>query len=373
MGRKSIIVLSFIAIIILAIVLSMALQGRKKTPAEKPPKEFKVFAKTEIVKYSQIVPQVKEGGRLGSNRYVEVISEVQGEILKTNVNLKRGQKFKKGNLLIKIFNEEAKFNLKASKSRFITSIANALPDLKIDYPDSYSKWMNFFNSIKMDQKLPGLPEIALSQEKIFMASRNILNDYFLIKSAEVRLSKYSIYAPFKGTFTDVMLEVGSIANPGSRIARIICTDLLELEIPVKVEDINLLVVGDKVRVTTEDESVEMEGRIIRIADFVSPATQSVSVFIGIRPNNKIKLYEGLYLTASFNGTPLTHVMEIPRNAVFNTDIVFVVHKGKLAKEKIKIHKINEKTLIFSGLNEGSEIVIEPLVNAQTGTLVEKIK
>jgi len=372
MDRKILIISGAIILLLVAVILSKFLSDQKEAPPEIDPKEYIIYTETAFVEYRDVSPVIREGGKLGSNNYVDVTSEVQGEILKGNVNLKRGQSFKKGELLVNIFDKETRYNLKASKSRFINSVANSLPDLKIDFFESYDKWLNFFNSINIDDELPELPEISSSKEKIFLAGRNILNDYYNIKSAEVRLNKYSIYAPFNGTFSDVMLEVGSIANPGSRIARIIRTDKLELEIPIKVEDINRIKVGDKVEMTTDITTSIIEGVIVRIADYVASQTQSVSVFINISCNNSVRLYEGLYLTASFNAEVLENVMEIPRNAVFNTDMVYIVKKGKLVKEQINIHKINEKTLIFSGLEPGTELVIEPLVNAHEGTVVEKI-
>jgi len=66
-------------------------------------------------------------------------------------------------------------------------------------------------------------------------------------------------------------------------------------------------------------------------------------------------------------------MEIPRNAVFNTNEVFTVEDGKLMKHTITISKINEKTLIFTGLEEGIELVVEPLVNALENSRVEIVR
>jgi hypothetical protein len=63
-------------------------------------------------------------------------------------------------------------------------------------------------------------------------------------------------------------------------------------------------------------------------------------------------------------------MEVPRNVVFNTNEVFIVENNRLSKKTINIIKLNEKTLIFNGLEEGDILVTQPLVNVQEGTLVE---
>ena len=65
-------------------------------------------------------------------------------------------------------------------------------------------------------------------------------------------------------------------------------------------------------------------------------------------------------------------MEIPRNAVFNTNEVFVIVEDRLQKRQINIIKENEKTLIFNGLEESEMIVLQPLINVLEGTLVERL-
>lgn len=370
-GRKFKIVASVILLLVVSVGLMSVLGSMKQEPPRNEKEVAKVYVKVEKVVYNDMSPTFSEGGRLGSQNKVDLMSEVQGKILVTKTSLKKGERFKKGDLLIRIFDEEARNNLMASKSRFLNILAGTLPDLNIDYPESYDKWLQFYERIDISENLPELVDFSLNKEKTFLASRNVLNDYYLIKSAEIRLSKYSIYAPFSGSFTEVYFEVGSIANPGGRIATIIQTDKLELEIPIKVEQIEFINIGDKVNVDANKH--EVLGKIVRISDFVSPETQSVSVFISLYPNKEIKLFEGMYLNANFKGKPLSNVMEMPRNAVVNRNQVFIVENGKLAKRAIKVFKLNETTLMFSGLEEGVDLVVEPLINPRVGMNVEKLK
>ena len=207
--RKSLInIVVIIILFALSYFLYGMLTGFAESPEEKQREDIKLFVRTQKVVYTTNTAKIIETGRLSSQHKVDLSAEVQGQILPGNVILKEGTKFKKGDLLIRIFDEEAKNNLKASKSRFMNGIAAILPDIRIDFPESYQKYEDFFNSIKIDKPLPELPKLDSNKEKVFLASRNILNDYFNIKSAEVRLAKYRLYAPFNGTFTTVYLETG---------------------------------------------------------------------------------------------------------------------------------------------------------------------
>jgi hypothetical protein len=63
-------------------------------------------------------------------------------------------------------------------------------------------------------------------------------------------------------------------------------------------------------------------------------------------------------------------MEIPRNAVFNTNEVFIVRNGRLAKEQINVVKVNQRTIFFNGPAEGDSVVVQQLMNVSEGTLVQ---
>jgi len=221
--------------------------------------------------------------------------------------------------------------------------------------------------------LPELPKLDSDKEKVFLASRNILNDYFNIKSAEIRLSKYRLYAPFEGTFTAVYLEPGSVANPGSRIASMIRTDKLELEVPVRIEDAYWIHVGDEVKVSTKDRHLHWMGKVVRKSDFMDPSSQAITVYIALAPEKGKPLFQGQYLMADFASKTLENSMEIPRNAIFNKDKIFTVENGKLKQNQLTILKNNEATVIFSGLPEGVDIVVEPLINAREGLNAEILK
>jgi RND family efflux transporter MFP subunit len=185
----------------------------------------------------------------------------------------------------------------------------------------------------------------------------------------VRLEKYRIYAPFNGTFTAVFMEVGSVANPGSRIATMIRTDKLELAVPVEIDDIYWIEVGDPVRIMTEDAARTWNGKVVRKSDFVDPGTQSITVYVSVFPTSENPLYQGQYLKAYFEMKKVENSMVIPRNAIFNNNQVYFVENERLKKGEVKILKHNQNTVLINGIPEGVFVVSEPLVNAREGSRV----
>ncbi|MGQ1908270.1 efflux RND transporter periplasmic adaptor subunit [Marinifilum sp. RC60d5] len=363
MNRKVIIVLSVIVTLVVAFFVMEILAGLKKDPKKNLDRKKIPVVRVEPVAYHSISAPIVEKGRLASNLEVNLSSEVAGRIVEAGVPLKVGQKFKKGQLLIRIYEEDAKMDLRAQKSRFLNKLAENLPDIKVDYADNFDEWMSFFNSINLDLPISELPTVKSDQEKVFMASRNILADYYAIKSAEVKLEKRKIYAPFDGSYVAVNTQIGSVAGMGSKLAGIIQSNNLELQVPLESSDVRWLNLNEKVDILNANGDVLCTGKLVRKSDFVDQGTQSISVFVKIEKTNNQELYQGQFLTARFNGKMIANAMEIPRNAVFSSNKVFVVEGDVMKEKEISVIKRNENTLVFNGLKEGEILVVEPPVKA----------
>ena len=385
--RKIIIVLVTIILLVVASYgLMLVLAGLKQPPKDIKVEEVIKAVEIKPVKYDEVNTSISGTGRIVSKEIVTLISEVSGKLLRAPVPLKKGQSFRKGQLLVRIYKEDAELNLKGLKSQFLNAIAIILPDLKIDFPDSYKAWRDFLANIELDKDLPELPKIKNEKEKIYLASKGIINQYYSIKGEEIRLKKYNIYAPFSGSYTDVNLEVGSVTSMGGRIASMINTGALEMEVPIPAETAKLIRPGSNVEAISQDGETIWQGRVSRKSNFVDPTTQSINVFVSLRPQRGKKLYRGMYLKARFNNMQFKDVMEIPRSCVYNFDEVFVVEDSIMTKKDstdkqveytahiLKTRHINilmtkESTLLVNGLKEGERLVVEALVDAMDNSEV----
>ncbi|RLD29320.1 MAG: hypothetical protein DRI73_11015, partial [Bacteroidetes bacterium] len=230
---------------------------------------------------------------------------------------------------------------------------------------------DFFSSIRLDKPLPSFPEIKDEKMRIFLTTRNVLGEYYNISKDELKLNRHTVRAPFDGTYTEVYLEAGAYTNMGGRVAHIISTNDLELEVPLKRVDAQWVKIGDKVKVKSKKREIEWTGKVIRKSQFVDESTQSQAVFVKLdNHSSRTTFLSGEYLFAHFSGHPIENVMEIPRKCVFNTNEVFVIVGGRLEIRNINIIKVNENSLIFNGLKEGEIIVLQALINVLEGTLVE---
>ena len=367
--RRIVIVVSVIFILGLAYGLMQFLKSMKEEPPVRQTIESRRYVRVEPVKYSSIASSVSKEGRLSSVAEVDIVAEASGKIEAGNVTLKKGASFSKGDVLFVVYPDEAILSLKARKSQYQNTLASIIPDLVIDFPNAEEDFGQFFSSIDVEKPLPPMPEIKDDKLKIFLASRNVISEYYNIERDELQLKRRTVRAPFNGTFKDVYMELGAYTNTGGRVARAIRTDHLELEVAVQRIDAVWIKEGDPVTVTSEN-SLTWKGKVIRKSQFVDENTQSQTMFISLPYNHQQPLLAGEYLVAHFPVRAIEGVMEIPRNSVFNSDEVFVARSGRLAKEKINVVKLNESTLLFNGLAEGDSVVVQQLINVSEGTLVQ---
>jgi len=306
-------------------------------------------------------------GKVNAATSINISTEVQGQ-LNASISLKKGTKFRKGQTLFTIKNTDAKLALQSKKSSFLTQLTTILPDLNIDYPESYNNWKIFFEKINVLQPLPPLPDFKSSKEKSFIISRNILSQYYSIKSDEERLKKYIISAPFSGSIIESFSDQGATVSPGMAIIKILREGKLEIEIPVLSKNLPLVKLGQQVQLKNNDNNL-IEGKVTRIGDYVNAMTQTFPVFVAINNNND-DLYNGMYLEAEINCNSEQVATQIPRTAIFDEDYIFLVdQKGELKKQKVMISTSQDKTVLVTNLKDGATVVSEAIVNAKEGTKV----
>ncbi|MCF8362781.1 MAG: HlyD family efflux transporter periplasmic adaptor subunit [Prolixibacteraceae bacterium] len=368
MKRTIIIIVASIVIVGMAFGIMRFLASQKELPAVKKAPEITRYVKTVDVAYDNIIAEVNGKGRVVAKSMVDVVAEGSGKIIKGDVPLKASQRFKKGDVLLSIYKDEVELALKARKSNFLNLVANILPDIKIDFGQNYSDFVDFFNSIDVDRDLPGLPQYDSSQLKMFLASRNILPEYYSIKKDELALKRYTVYAPFDGSFSQVNREVGAYVNMGAAVAMAMRTDVVEVEVAVDADYAGFIGIGDKVVLSGEST---WKGTVVRKSDFIDEQTQSAVVYVEIKEGILPK--PGQYVEATFTGKQVDDVMEIPRRAVFNFDEVYTIVNGRLKTRKINVVKRNEGTLFFNGIEAGSVLVVQPLVGVSEGAKVSRLR
>ena len=326
------------------------------------------FANVQVVLNKTYPVIVSGSGRVMAGTMINISSEVQG-LLNSPISLKKGTSFKKGDLIFKIRDTDAKLSLAARKSNYLSQWTSVLPDLATDHSKQYDKWYNFFNSITVDQPLEEFPNFTTSKEKNFIISRKLLAEYLNIKSDEYRLTKYFQVAPFNGSIVEAYIDQGAIVNPGSPVIQIIRDDELEIEIPLAVKYMQKIKIGSSV--TLIENEIEFMGKVVRVGNFINANTQSVPVYV--KPINKLPLYYGMYVKAKLELNALELVCKIPRTAIFGENKIYIVDMDStIHSTKINIKSSDEINYYVDNLKDSIIYLPQPIVNAKDSLKITPI-
>ena len=342
-------------------------------------KEPRKYFETEVISSVQVqtvenqnMPlQVEASGQLMAKNKLAIFAEVQGVFENTGKEFKPGVAYASGQTLVKINSEEFNAALKAKKSSLYNAIAAMMPDLKLDFPSSFSNWQLYLNSFDVKQKLAALPNPVSDKEKFFVANKNISVQYFDIKNLEEKQRKYSIKAPYSGVLTKADVTTGTLVRAGQKLGEFINPNVYELEISLSETLSDFLKIGNKVTVKNINETKTWTGTVIRKNAVLEQASQTKKVFIKLQDKN---LSDGMYLKAFIQGKKAKNVIEIDRSLIVDeTKVYTVVNDSLLGTKSIDVLHFNENTAIVSGLKNGDKILSKLIPGAYEGMKVNVIE
>ena len=164
--RKIILSILGLVIIALAIFLAKIIVDSKKSYRPQAQKVVKTVF-TQVVKNGTVPIVVPANGNLVAKNRVELYSEVQGVFRGGNKLFRPGQTYPRGGTIIKIDSDEYAASVRSAKSNLFNLITSVMPDLRLDYPEAFSKWQAYLNDFDMSKNTPPLPEMDSDKEKIF--------------------------------------------------------------------------------------------------------------------------------------------------------------------------------------------------------------
>ena len=367
-----------LSIVLGAIILfgSIFLLVPKLSKKEAPPKKERVDTiierevKVMKVKNGDVKSKLAVQGSLEAFNKVDIFAEVTGTLSNQNKTVKVGNYFKKGAVLLNIDREETQLNILAQKSNVLNAITQLMPDLKIDYPESFQQWKTYLDNFDVNSPIKAFPSALNDQEKYFIASKNLLSQFYTIKSAENRLQKYTVYAPFSGVITQSSIQPGSLVRAGQKMGELMGTGAYEMKATLNLEDLKFIKTGSKVILYSDAVDGTWTGTVKRVSDQIDPNTQSVIAYVGVSGKG---LREGMYLRGDLNSRTIKSAMQIPIDLLINQNQVYTVKDGKLALNTIEIVNTNADYAVVKGLTDDALILKEKIIGAYEGLMVKPIE
>jgi len=356
-----------VIIVVVSFLIMMGLMSLKSDTPRKTPEVRAKLVETKIVELSQVQSAITAYGRVTSTQPIQLYSEVAGIMEQGEVPFKPAQSFSRGDLLLKIDDRQAKLDLNSAKSDLLNSLANVLPEIKLDFPDEYQVWEDYFNTCEFDKKTPVLPESDNQRIKLFLSRYNVYSLYFKVRNLEITLDKHYFYAPFDGSIISTEMRIGSTVRVNSLLGKIINLEQLEVELQVSVDDIVWLDRMQQVVYTSSEFPGQWTGKILRIGSNIDNQTQTVKVYAGLDDNQPASLLNGVFLKAKIPGEIIDHAVTVPRKALYDEKYVYIIVDGKLERREIVIlrHEVNS-VITNGGLENGDMLVVELMQGVAPG-------
>jgi membrane fusion protein, multidrug efflux system len=378
-------IIAIVAGIALVAAFVLKLKSNKNTATENVyhfDKEQPINVQVQKIMLEEVNENLPFTGTFFANRETKLSAETQGKINSIAVN--EGSFVKQGQALVQLDNAL----LKEQLHLIDVQIQNA----KVEYEvqgnanqiqiDGLQKDVNRYRVLAEADAIQGVQlEKAEIQLKTAKNQRLAILQQGGLKTAEAQrksileqINKTSIKAPFAGVVTLKFTEIGSFAGPGVPLLQI--SDLANLKFTVNVseKDLRQFVPGKTFSVYADvypDQA--LSGKITMVGSKANMGgLYPVEVSVRNFQNNAIKA--GMFGKVALQNDGTQKGIIIPSSAIIgnaNQPQVYIVKDGKAQLQNIIIaKKIQDKSLISSGINEGDILVTNGLINLFEGANVK---
>lgn len=336
-----------VATVILAIVIYPKLPKTQESPAESSTTtQSKLTVQGLIVSKSPLKNQVNVTGSILADESVTLNSEVAGKI--EMISFKEGQKVRKGDLLIKLNDDEVLAEIEKLQ---------------------YTRKLNEDNEFRQQQLLD---KEAISREEYETSLTTLNTTKAEIKIMQARLDKHHIKAPFDGVVGLRDVSEGSYLNPGSRIADLYKVDPIKLEFSIPSKYISLVNEGDSILFSVDAYDRQFRGSIYAIEPQIDPQTRSLKVRANA-PNKNGLLLPGQFARINLILETIPNAMMVPTIAVIpelNGKKLYLYKNGIVESQSVQTGIRTEDNLqVTAGISPGDTVIVSGLMQVNQGTEV----
>ena len=290
---------------------------------------------------------LRSTGTTLSNEEIEIQSELNGRI--TKILFEEGRPVSKGQLLVKLDNEEIQALLKKS-----------ILEQKL------------LSDKEVRQKR--LLEIhGISQEE-YDASRNAVEVVKAhISMLKAQIEKTEIKAPFSGVIGLRYVSEGAIISPGTVIASLQDFSPIKMDFSVPEKYASEINKNTKVQFTMEGSDELMSADVFAIEPKIDPVSRTLKIR-ALFSNKNEKILPGSFVNIIIQLGEAEPVIEIPTEALI-PDIsgakVYTLKDGKAALTEVSTG-LRDRTHIHikSGLGEGDTVLTSGILQLKSGMPVQ---
>ncbi|MCU4408246.1 efflux RND transporter periplasmic adaptor subunit [Acinetobacter junii] len=262
-------------------------------------------------------------GNIAAWQEVVISSELSGQRL-TRVNVNVGDEVKRGQILAEINSETIRADLAAAKASYAEAqavLADAITNNK------RIQQLKNTGAISAQESTQYQTSQATAQARLDAAKAQI-------ESNQLRLAQTQVVSPDNGVISARTATVGSLAQTGQELFRLIRDHRLEWRAEVTTTDLYKLKQGMTAHVISPDPSQpKVTGQVRMIAPVIDPQTRYGLVYVDLPTTQAIRM--GMFVKGEFDLGEKTAIT-IPQTALLLRDgfsYVFVLDQNNCVTQK----------------------------------------
>ena len=328
-------------------VLLPGCKGQAEQTKAEAPLLPTIIVTVKQVKEEVARTRVEVVGTLEAVERASISARISGQIIELPVVL--GSKVKKGDLLVKISAGEISAKVLQAEAQLSQVRRNLARERKLQKQGASTR-----------ETVKSLLDTSRIAEAAY-------------KEAQTMLDYATISAPFSGTVTKKIANIGDMASPGMTLLQIENSDALQVIAQVPEALLLKVFEGDSLSIEIPAAGLTLTGKVAEVAPAADPMSRTAPVKIDIASGPDLRV--GQFARISLEGTGETTLM-LEKTAVLSKgqmDMVFVIEKNeKVARMRLVRTGVESDSdiEIISGLEPGEQVVVSNNEKLQDGQPID---
>jgi len=336
----------------------------------------------EILTPKNFQVQINSNGTTTPLTQTVLTAEVGGEVIYRSKKFSEGSSVIEGEILAKIDDTDLQLQYKNA----LLQLANAEVQYSLQLAEAEvakEAWEKIGDGVASDLTLKK-PQIKQAEALLEVANAQV-------SSAEKKLNKTEIVAPYAGRIQNVNIDLGTTIIPGQPVGALYTSSEIEVTLAVKDNDLQFLSIPMDGRKLDPSEQALVKiksfykgknqtwiGRLERVDGVIDPITRMINLIAVFKNDfietDKPNLPIGLFVEAQIDGIILNDVFSIPVNSISENNEVYIVNKdNELVSRQLSIlKKYSDFVIVKNGLKAGERIVTSKLSTASNGIKVNPV-
>ncbi|MGO4892435.1 efflux RND transporter periplasmic adaptor subunit [Flavobacterium sp. W21_SRS_FM6] len=345
------------------------------------PKTAKIVVETHTLQAQSYQVQVDSYGIVKPRTQSNLVAQVSGQITQISAQFREGGFFSKDDVLVQIDDRDHLADVKTAQANILLAEQSLLEE-QARAKQAITDWQRLGNGQEASS-------LVLRKPQLEAAKASVLSAQAALDKAQLNLERTQVKAPYAGRVLTKNVDIGQVVANNSELAEIFATDKVEIRLPVRNKDLELLELPEQFRdagLASSGAMVEFQsdlvgqqawvGSLVRTEGAIDANAQQLYVVAQINDpykataTNRYPIKIGQYVNAKIAGRNLQDVLVIPNSTIYQGSYVYIVEDGVLKRKDIEIRWQNSRqSIIAKGLEAGQQLVLTPLGQVSSGTAV----